>query len=301
MDYVEYTEHPKLRAPTMLLAFAGWPDAAEGASGALKYLARKLPAQRFASIDPEEFYVFTRTRPVSRYNEHDQREISWPANDFYAYHSGEREQDLLIFVGVEPNLKWRAYSNAIADVAQEQGVVRTIVVGALLDAVPHTRPIRVTGGSTDPELQEMLGSTGVQGRRYEGPTGISTAVSQVFASRDIRLGHVWGHCPHYVQASSYPKVSLALLEKLNKALDEKFDLEELRASESSFEQQFTSALENDEKVLDYVHRLERRYDARVEQTESQEPMPSPEEMVIEMEEFLKRRRTNGDGGGSQSH
>ncbi len=126
MDYVEYTEQPKLRAPTMLLAFAGWPDAAEGASGALKYLARKLPAQRFASIDPEEFYVFTRTRPVSRYNEHDQREITWPANDFYAYHSGEREQDLLIFVDIEPNLKWRAYSNAIADVAQEHLLMQEI-------------------------------------------------------------------------------------------------------------------------------------------------------------------------------
>ena len=300
MDYVEYTEHPKLRAPTMLLAFAGWPDAAEGASGALKYLARKLPAQRFASIDPEEFYVFTRTRPVSSYNEHDEREVSWPANDFYAYHNGEREQDFLIFVGVEPNLKWRAYSNAIADVAQEQGVVRTIVVGALLDAVPHTRPIRVTGGSNDPELLEMLGSTGVRARRYEGPTGISTAVSQVFASRDIRLGHLWGHCPHYVQASSYPKVSLALLEKLSRALDEKFDLEELRTTESSFEQQFTSALENDEKVQEYVQQLERRYDARAEQSELQEPMPTPEEMVTELEEFLKRRRSNGDDQESQS-
>lgn len=293
MEYVEYTERPALRAPIMLVAFGGWPDAAEGATGALKYLARKLPAQRFASIDPEEFYDFTHVRPITRFNEQGQREVTWPTNEFCSYHSGEQEQDLLIFVGVEPNLKWRTYSNAIADVAQEQEVTQVIMLGALLDAVPHTREIRVTGGSTDPELQKKLGGLSIRTPRYEGPTGISTAVSQAFLSRDIRFGSIWGHSPHYIQVAHYPKVSLALLEKLREVLGRSFDLEELRAAGVSFDRQFRQAVEKEEELLAYVQRLERQYDASAQ---PQGPMPTPQEMVTELEEFLKRHHTDGDSG-----
>jgi len=296
MEYVQYTERPALRAPVMLMAFAGWPDAAEGATGALKYLARKLPTRQFASMDPEEFYDFTHTRPVSRINEQGRREVTWPGNEFYSYHSGEQEQDLLIFVGVEPNLKWRTYSNAIADVAQEQEVSRVIMLGALLDAMPHTRAIRITGGSTDPELQVKLGGMRVRASRYQGPTGISTAVSSVFLERDIRYGSMWGHSPHYIQVAYYPKVSLALLESLGEVLDRSFDLEELRAAEGSFDRQFRQALEKEEELLAYVQKLERRYDASAQ---PEGPMPTPQEMVKELEEFLKRRQTDGDSPGTQ--
>jgi len=295
MEYVQYTEHPALRAPVMLMAFAGWPDAAEGATSALRYLVRKLPARQFASIDPEEFYDFTHVRPISRFNAQGQREVTWPANEFYSYHSGEQEQDLLIFVGVEPNLKWRTYSNTVADVAQEQEVTQVIMLGALLDAVPHTRAIRITGNSTDPELREKLGGVRVRASRYQGPTGISTAISQVFLSHDMRFGSIWGHSPHYIQMAHYPKVSLALLEKLGVTLDRSFDLEEMRAAELSFDQQFRQALGKEGELLSYVQRLERRYDASAQ---PEGPMPTPQEMVQELEEFLKRRRTDGDTDGT---
>ncbi len=291
MDYVEYTERPNLRAPIMLMAFAGWPDAAEGATGALKYLIRNLPAKRFASIDPEEFYDFTHVRPMTRFNEQGEREVTWPANEFCAYNSGDQEQDLLIFTGVEPNLKWRSYSNAIASVAQEQEVSQVIMLGALLDSVPHTRAIRVTGSSTNPELQEKLGGLRIRASRYQGPTGISTAVSQAFLSRDIRFGSIWGHSPHYIQVAHYPQVSLALLEKLGSVLGKNFDLEELRAAGVSFDQQFGDVLEKEEELLSYVAQLERRYDRAAQ---PQDPMPTPQEMVKELEDFLKRRRTDGD-------
>ena len=289
MEYLEFTEHPSLRAPTMLMAFAGWPDAAEGATGALKYLVRKLSAKRFASIDPEEFYSFTRVRPITRTNEEGQRELTWPANDFYYWDSGEQEQDLLIFIGVEPNLKWRAYSHLIFDVAREQGVKRVVVLGALLDGVPHTREIRITGRATDPAIQEALGDRGVRGSGYQGPTGISTAVLQHFQDQNMPYGSIWAHSPHYLQVSYYPKVSLSLLTKLGGLLSMKFDLEELVATQETFDRQFQGALESEADLQRYIHRLERRYD---EWAEQEGPMPTPEEMVQEMERFLKQRQSS---------
>jgi proteasome assembly chaperone (PAC2) family protein len=291
MDYVEYTNRPKLRAPVMLIAFAGWPDAGEGATGALKYLSRTLPAAKFASIDPEEFYDFTDNRPVTSTNAEGEREITWPANEFFAYDSGDLNQDLLIFVGVEPNLKWRTFSNVIADVAQEYEVSRVIMLGALLDSVPHTRAIKISGGSTDPELREKLGGMGIRGSGYQGPTGISTTVSQVFLGRQMRFGSIWGHSPHYLEVSEYPKVSLAIIESLQKVLGARFDLEELRETEASFARQFEKALEKEDELITYVQRLEHRYDASAQENEITQ---TPQEMVRVLEEFLKLRISEED-------
>ncbi|MBI2171256.1 MAG: PAC2 family protein [Chloroflexi bacterium] len=287
MERVQFLGSPNLQSPIMLLAFAGWPDAAEGATSALSYLARKLPAQRFASLDPEEFYVFTERRPVSSVNPKGEREVTWPANDFYAYETRDHILDLLICVGVEPNLKWRAYANAIVEVAQRFGVTKAIMLGALLDSVPHTRPIRISGGAMDEEMAKRLGAMGVRGSGYQGPTGIGTAVSQAFLAGGIRFGSIWGHSPHYIQVAHFPKVSLALLESLQEALGTTFDLEEMRASEASFGRQFQQALDKDDEVLAYVQRLERRYDAAQEQEAA---IPSPQEMVQELEQFLRGRR-----------
>ncbi len=286
MDHVQYMSSPELQSPLMLIAFGGWPDAAEGATTALKYLARKLPAAKFASMDPEEFYVFTERRPISKVNEQGEREITWPANDFYGYETRSHIQDMLILVGTEPNLKWRAYSNAIVDVAQKYHVSKVIMLGALLDSVPHTRPIRISGGALDPEMAKKLGNLGVRNSGYQGPTGIGTAVSQAFAAKGIAFGSVWGHSPHYIQVSHFPKTSLAILEALDNVLGSAIDLAEMRDTDAAFDRQFKEALEKEDELNAYIHRLERRYDAaRAQDT----PIPTPQEMVQELEEFLRGR------------
>ncbi|MBI4202544.1 MAG: PAC2 family protein [Chloroflexi bacterium] len=291
MEYVHYTGDTEVQSPILLMAFAGWPDAAEGATAALKYLTRKLPAKKVASVDPEEFYVFTEKRPVTRTNAEGEREITWPSNDFYAYETRDHYADLLFFVGVEPNLKWRTFSNTLVEVARKFGVTKAILVGALLDSVPHTRPIRVSGGATDPEMAKRLGNQGVRGSGYQGPTGIGTAVSQVFREQGIPFGSVWGHSPHYIQVAHFPKVSLAILESLQDVLGTSFDLGEMRESDGSFDRQFKEVLEKEDDIQAYVRRLERRYDAAQTQEAA---MPSPQEMVQELEQFLKSRHQQNE-------
>ncbi len=66
MDGLVFRQEPPRKLPAMIVAFAGWPDAAEAASGALRYLVEKLGATKFAEIAPEEFYDFTSTRPETR-------------------------------------------------------------------------------------------------------------------------------------------------------------------------------------------------------------------------------------------
>ena len=85
MDSLEFTERPELRRKIMLTAFAGWPDASEAATRAIRYLADQLSATKFASIDPEEFYNFVEQRPKVRNGADGERILSWPENQFYSW------------------------------------------------------------------------------------------------------------------------------------------------------------------------------------------------------------------------
>ena len=292
MDGLIEHESPGLRLPTMIAAFAGWPDAAEAATRAIRYLVRKLPARKFAEIDPEEFYDFTVTRPHTRVNRRGQRVIRWPRNDFYLYADDDESKSLLLFIGTEPNLRWRAYSSIIADVAVRSQVELVVSLGALLDAVPHTREPRVSGRASSTALTDKVKWLGIQNSGYQGPTGIHTAFTDACDKHGLDQASIWGHSPHYVQTSPNPRVSHALLTKLNNLVDFAVDLNELDLAGQAFEEDVSNAIVKQSDVSAYVSKLERRYDAS--HRPDDEEIPDPDDMVRELEEFLRSQRGSGD-------
>lgn len=282
---------PDQTFPTMLVAFAGWPDAAESATRALRYMVRKLPASKFAEIDSEDFFDFTMVRPQTRMNRKGERTIRWPTNNFYSYTSDDDSKNLIIFVGTEPNLKWRTYSNILTSVAQQYGVKLVVSLGALLDAVPHTREPKITGRASSDELNQKAAWMGIKTSGYQGPTGIHSAFMDACTKMALPYASIWGHSPHYVNTSPNPKVSLALLEKLRSLVDFEIDFKELRISGDTYIKEVTKTISNQSDVSAYVARLERRYD---DAFVPDEEMPSPESMVAELEQFLRSQRHTSD-------
>ena len=281
----------------MLVAFSGWPDAAEAATRALRYLVRNLQATKFAEIDPEEFYDFTVVRPHLRKNKARKPTVHWPANDFY-HHTpdGDAARGLVVYLGTEPSLRWRAFSNVLLDVIDRMGVRRIVSLGALLAAVPHTRETPVTGRGSSEALSEKLEWLGVKDTGYEGPVGIHTAFMEECVERGLEYVSIWAHCPHYVTTSPNPKASYVLLTKLRGLVDFDVDLDELRLAGGAFDEQVTKSIAKQGDVTSYVQQLERQYDAR--QSDESE-IPAPEAMVEELERFLKRgQRSAGDGDES---
>ena len=200
MDYVEFHCEPPSHLPTMVVAFGGWIDAGEAVTGAMRHLVRHLPASPLASIDPEEFFDFTKVRPVVRYTADGHRVMRWPRSEFLVWQPPESRAGLLLFRGMEPHRMWRTYAKLLLDVAEQCGVQRIVSLGALLAALPHTRPPRVTGSSTDPAWQALLEEWGIYRRpSYEGPTGIATAVLDTATRRGIRYLSLMGQSPHYLQ------------------------------------------------------------------------------------------------------
>ena len=291
MDGLIEHEIPEGNLPTMLVAFAGWPDAAEAATRAMRFLVRKLHAKKFAEIDPEEFYDFTHVRPQSRVNRRGERSTRWPQNDLYYHASDDDSRSLLLFVGTEPNLKWRTYSTILTSVAQRHHVRLIVSLGALLDAVPHTREPRVTGRASSIELTQKAEWLGIKNSGYQGPTGIHTAFADACTEIGVAQASIWGHCPHYVNTSPDPKVSHALLTRLRSLIDIDVDLEELYIAGTTYQEEVDKVIAKQPDVSSYVRRLERRYD---EARTATEEIPSPETMVEELENFLRSQNPGGD-------
>ncbi|MBI4233926.1 MAG: PAC2 family protein [Chloroflexi bacterium] len=294
MEYVTYSERPALKESRLVCAFAGWPDAQEGATMAVRYLVRKLSAKKFAEIDPEEFYDFYRQRPVSLVDDQGRRSVRWPANEFYYTQGQGSDGDLVFFVGIEPHLKWKTFASAFVEVAGACAVNLVALLGSLQDAVPHTRDARVSGSANQPELRKTLEGLGMRGSGYQGPTGAPTAVLEACSRQGISYCSIWGHASHYIQVSPNPKVSLALLSRLAQVLGIQTDLDDLRAAGSSFEAEVNKAIAGNVEIAAYLRKLEQRYD---QEMRTAEELPSSEVIVQDLEDFLRRQQRGDVGEG----
>ena len=286
MDFLSVDHQPDRKLTTLLIAFSGWADAAEGATSAVKFLKRKLKAQKFAEFDPEEFYDFTQTRPTTTRTRDGKRHIHWPANEFFHLDNPDTGAGLMIFMGVEPNLRWRTYSQGIARLAHEQGVETVIHIGALLDAVPHTRPVKLSGTATRPDLSEFLEGREIRSSNYQGPTGISSSVMDACVKQGLGYSSIWGHTPHYLQAAPNYRVAYSLLQPLTRLLRLPLELEELRGAAAKFDDEVARAVQADEQIGSYVAKLEGQYDEKAAESNSLDP----EELLRDVERFLRGER-----------
>jgi len=289
MAYLTYRARPpRLRRPILLMAFGGWNDAAESATNAARFLRTAYDGQPLATLDPEEFYHFGLSRPLVRLKPGtSEREILWPETEFFLCRGDRLSRDVLIGVGAEPHLKWRTYCGVILDLARELEVGLVLTLGALLAEVPHTRPMRLCGFATDPELAALLG---VRPTRYEGPTGIVGVLSSTARAAGLPTASLWANVPHYISAVENPHATLALARRVARLLDTPLDFGELEEAAAQFDAQLAEVLAQNRKVANYVRKLEAKdVEAEDAAIDPASDLPSAQELVAEIERFLRQQ------------
>ena len=264
----------------LVAAFRGWNDGAQGASLAASFLAQSWDARRFADVDPEEFFDFQATRPHVVLEEGLTRRINWPETVFYHAPVPGTERDGVLVLGIEPNLRWRTFSEEVVELAHDLGVELVVTLGALLADVPHTRPAPVTGSASDAKLVEELG---LASSRYEGPTGIVGVVHDACRRAGVPSASLWAAVPHYASLAASPKAALALSERLAALLGTEFELADLERASAAYERQVSEAVASDEETEAYVRELERRRDALGDELD----VPSGETLAAELTRFLR--------------
>ncbi len=239
-----------------------------------------------ASLDPEDFYDFQVNRPQISLTDGQTREVSWPANIFFAAQAPGAERDLVLLTGVEPNNRWRTFAEAILFAAERFEVEMMVSLGALIADVAHTRPVPITGLASDEDLVERLN---LSRSSYEGPTGIVGVLHDACRQRGIVSASLWAAIPHYVATVPNPKAALALLRRLEAFTGIAIEASELEDSAGQFEEQIDRAVEGNSEITELVRQLEA-------QQEDVDPelgeVPSGDTLAREFQRFLRQRGTD---------
>jgi predicted ATP-grasp superfamily ATP-dependent carboligase len=286
---VEIHKIPALRNPVMIIAFGGWSDAGEAATGLISHLLHSLgsddKSDLIAEIDSEEFYDFQVNRPLILIDDSLVRNLTWPGVEIFALSNSFGDRDFIIVRGVEPSMRWRAFASELLDFADDCEVSLVISVGSMLADTPHSRDIPVSGTGAHPEIAERLG---VEASRYEGPTGILAVIQDACVKRGIDAVALWAAIPHYASGTPSPKAILALLHGLEDFLDLTLPQGELVNASAEWERNITLLVDDDSDLAEYVLTLEESKDSNALADDNGEVL------AREVERFL-RRQINVEG------
>jgi proteasome assembly chaperone (PAC2) family protein len=285
---MEIHQIPLLREPIMIVAFSGWNDAAEAASGAVEHLlsgwrdkSDDVLPELIAEVESEDFYDFQVNRPVVSIDESEIRSITWPSTQVFGMAIPSMKRDLVIVTGVEPSMKWKSFTSELLDLADDLEVSLIVSLGSLLADTPHTRPITVTGTGAHPSIANRLG---VSVSKYEGPTGILGIIQDGCMRRGIDAISLWAAVPHYASNAPSPKATLALINTLEEFLNIKIPLSDLPDRADSWEREVNDLAADDSDIADYVKALEESKDA------AELPEVSGDTIAKEFERYLRRQQ-----------
>lgn len=287
---MEIHQIPTLRSPIMVIAFTGWNDAAEAATGAASHLlgcwtdpAFDVVPELIADVDPEDFYDFQVNRPTIYVDESSVRNLTWPGTQVFALRTPSLPHDFIVVNGVEPSMKWKSFTSDLLDLADDLEVEMIITMGSMLADTPHTRPITVSGSGAHPDIAKRLG---VEISKYEGPTGILGVIQDACLRRGLDAISLWAAVPHYASNSPSPKAILALVNALEDFLEITIPQGDLPEDAIRWEDEVTDMAKEDSDVAEYVKSLEESKDA------TELPEATGESIARELERFL--RRQSGD-------
>ena len=280
------TNLPTLRSPVLITAFEGWNDAGDAASIAARHFADRWKGTALAEIDAEHFYDFTTSRPLVRLDQQRRRSLTWPTNLFRSCVVRDGEQDVVVLLGLEPQLRWRTFCNQVIETARMLEVSQVITLGALLADVPHSRPVEVYGASDDEKIRARLD---LAPSSYEGPTGIVGVLATQCLEAGLPTASLWSAVPSYVPGAPSPKAGLALVQRVSELLGTSVFATDLEIAAATYEHQVNELVAEDEETASYVADLEEAWDDNIPFEADSDPdlNDDPETLLAEVEQFLR--------------
>lgn len=273
-----------------MVAFEGWNDAGEAASGVVTTLKDELDVYPIAEVDPEDYFDYQFNRPTVAADDDGVRQLIWPAVTIYGPSTPNTADGATVYLltGTEPSRGWKTFTSEILEVIEDSEITSIVFLGAMLADVPHTRPISVFTSSEDAAVRELLG---IERSSYEGPVGILSVLSDAAQKAGIPTVAIWASVPHYVHNAPSPKATLAMIEKLEELIGVVIPRGELATESEAWESGIDALASDDEEMAAYIEQLEQARDT------VDSPEASGDAIAEEFERYLQRR-DGKDGRGS---
>ena len=287
MSNLIFSESPELRKPKVVAGFSGWANAGEVSSGAVAYLKSKLNPTKYAEFDPEPFYDFTNARPHGVITDGVVKSLKFVSNEFFYWENVKGEHDLILFLGTEPHLMWRQFSEDFFSAFQDSDPDELILLGSFYDSTPHTRDPIVSAAVNDSGMRDTLAEFDLQFTDYEGPTSIHSVLEHACVEMGIPSISLWTGTPHYLPTAN-PKAWRAVLDRLLPILGIDLDLRDLNRREDRLIKQVEQALSQNPKLQRYVRQLENALEVKEDDDSFQS-----EEIIKSLEDFLRQRQHDG--------
>jgi predicted ATP-grasp superfamily ATP-dependent carboligase len=290
-----YSDLRPLRDPVLICAFTG--RGGGSAAAAVQYVVDQWDASPVAELDPEECFDFTVRRPIVRL-ENGVRIVNWPKNQFFVARNPATGRDFVLMPGIEPHIRWRAFCEAITEALLMVGSRTAVILGSRTAALPHTRPVPFRLVTTEPSFGPLFDAEATV-PNYEGPTGITTVLSQRLTEVGISTAMLTALSPFYVQSEPNPSAVIALVRAIDRAYGSTTNLDALLTKQAEVTAATETAAAQAAELRSAITSLEEQYDREhgIEPTPAVEPpveLPSGTEAVAELEEFLRQLRGGGD-------
>jgi proteasome assembly chaperone (PAC2) family protein len=178
-----------------------------------------------------------------------------PHSTFYCHESAH----LVLFLGKEPNLRWRAFGECIFALAHKVGARRVLFVGSFGGSVPHTREPRLYVACSEAGLLPEMGQYGLRRTGYEGPGSFTSYLLTQAPAAGLQMTSLVAEIPGYLQGTN-PVCIEAVTRRLAKILRLPLDLASLRSASTEWELRVSHAVEENEELAEKVRQLEEAYD-----------------------------------------
>ncbi len=270
----------------LVVAFEGWNDAGEAASGAVRTLKDLLDLYPLAEVDSEDYFDYQFNRPVVTNDDDGNRMLVWPTVTMYGPTDGS---NVYLLIGTEPSRGWKSFSAEILETVRATGVTGVVMLGAMLADVPHTRPISVFVTSENAAVRTEFG---IERSTYEGPVGILSVLGEAAEKAGVPTLSIWASVPHYVHNAPSPKATLALIDKLEEIIDIVIPRGGLLDEAATWESGIDALASEDEDMSNYIEQLEQARDT------VDSPEASGEAIAHEFEKYLRGNGDEKPEGGS---
>jgi proteasome assembly chaperone (PAC2) family protein len=284
---------PPLQAPSLILGFAGWANAAGLSVEVVSQLQSLLDTEAIGTLEAPECYVITNPslahRPITTIRGGLIEGLRLPTTEVHALHGAGAQPELLLIEGQEPDLHWQEYVDALWGLIDRFGVRRVYTIGSYYDQIPHTRPPHVTAVVSEARLKGALRAQHIDFTSYEGPTSIQTFLLYTCQQRQIEGVSLWGGVPPYLQGS-YPKGVVRILSALSRLIGVSIDSSALQSWVSEFEGVLRQQVAKNGELQAFIKQLETAYDQSMTDCDVQQG----DEIVDEIQQFLRQRHRPGD-------